>query len=534
MRRYATPAAFALAAATAWIGLGSYGLVEPSDARYAEIAREMFESGDYLFPRLFGIHHFHKPPLLYWLSSAGYGLFGVNEWGARACLGAMSLALALVLWRFARRHLGPGAGVWAVASLATTPAVIGAGRMLTTDLLLCLCLTVALASWYDVWSGKGGRGALVLFYGSAGLAFLAKGPVAWLLLVLVIGPFWLFERGRSPKRKIPIRGLRWGVPLCVLLAFSWYAYAAAETPGLLSYFLGGQLASRLREGGLGHPHPWFYYAGVFPALGLPWVFFALSGWVACRERTPPLAIFLALWALMPPLFFSVPATKLPLYVLPAYPALALLAAASLSDDLEEPTGPLQWAAWLFLLLGAVLGLVGLGVIPLRAGDLAAVPRGALGRLFLPLSLAALFSGVYGLARARAKPARAAACLAAGLAALPAWGFSQGDLLPLRSARIVGLAAHQELRQDDLLVEYRDLAAGVPFYTGRIPVLAEIQRELQFEGWAAEDRVIGSDKLRELWEGPRRVLVITRDRKARDLPGARRLAQGGGFVLLANR
>ena len=154
--RLPTALAFALAAVVFLAGLGSYGLVERSDARYAEIAREMWSSGDYLVPTLLGIKHFHKPPLIYWLTVPGYALFGQNEWGARLFLAVAGLLLAGAVHRFARRRL-PAAASWSVLMLAATPAVLGGSRILTTDLLLALCLTAALLSWYDFRSGAGGR-----------------------------------------------------------------------------------------------------------------------------------------------------------------------------------------------------------------------------------------------------------------------------------------------------------------------------------------------------------------------------------------
>ena len=507
--------AFALAAVAFWAGLGSYGLVEPSDARYAEIAREMWTSGDWLFPRLLGIHHFHKPPLIYWLTGAGYALFGGNEWGARACLGFLGILLCTLLWRFARRHMDEPAAAWAVVLAATTPAVIGAGRMLTTDLLLAVCLTLALTGWYDTWSGAGGRRSRTALYVGAGLAFLAKGPVAWLLLLLILLPFALLCRGRGARDGS--WGLGWGIPLVLLIALPWYAAVVWKTSGLLSYFLGGQIASRFREGGMGHTHSWLYYLWVFPALGLPWVLFAPRGWASLRAGGSPLALFLGLWALVPPLFFTVPASKLPLYVLPAYPALALLGAACLAGHPEDSRRPLQWVGWLFLSLGTALTVVGLGVVPLRGGDLAAIPKPALNALFLPLALACLAGGAAALGWARDLPHRAALALVLALALLPAWAFSRGDTLPLRSVRTVGRAAALELQPGDVLAEYRDLSAGLPFYAGRLPVLGAIARETQFEEGTAAGRVMDQGEFLALWAGPQRVLTVTRPRRMKDCP-----------------
>ncbi len=527
-------AAFGLAAAVLWIGLGSYGLVEPSDARYAETAREMWTSANWAFPTFLGISHFHKPPLIYWLSAFGYAVFGLNEWGARACQGLLGLLLAWTVWRFARKHLGETVGAWAVVFLVTTPAVIGAERMLTTDLLLVTCQTAALTSAYELRVGSGGPGTRLLFYVSMGLAFLAKGPVGWAVPLLVLAG--LFPAGRTREKAAPW-GAAWGVPLMLAVALPWYLYVVSRVPGLLEYFVKGQLASRLRAGGMGHPHPWHYYLYVFPALGAPWILAVPQGLRALLHRRPKAARFLGLWALVPPLFFSLPATKLPLYVLSSYPAVALMAGFAVGHEAPRTRGSLRAAGALLLVAGAAAALVGTGALPLRGGDLAAVPPAALPKLFLPLAFAWVVAGALALAWTRpgfgTEPA-AASCLVAAIAFAVAWAFPHGEILPLRTARPTGRAAARVLRKDDILAEYRTLSAGLAFYTGRVPLLAGIHRDLRFDGASARNRVLGTAAFQRLWKGTRRVVVLTKDKYLRELPGAVELAQGGGYVLVANR
>ncbi len=527
-------AAWILAAAVLWIGLGSYGLVEPSDARYAEAAREMWASADWAFPKLLGLSHFHKPPLIYWISASGYAVFGVNEWGARAGQGVLGLLLVWTVWRFARKHLGEGTGAWAVLFLVTTPAVIGAERMLTTDLLLVTCQAVVLTSAYELWAGCGGWGSRVLLYAFMGLAFLAKGPVGWAIPLLVLAG--LFLTGRRGKKQAPW-GPAWGVPLVLALALPWYLYVVSRVPGLLEYFVKGQLASRLRAGGMGHPHPWHYYLYVFPALGLPWVLAAPVGARELLRQHPGTARFLSLWALVPPVFFSLPATKLPLYVLPSYPALALLAAFAVGHGASRVRRPLRTAGALMLATGVASALIGMRVLPLRGGDLAAVPAGALPRLFLPLACVWMVAGSLALAWTRpglgTEPA-AALSLVVAIAFAVAWAFSNGGLLPLRTARPTGRVAARVLRDDDILAEYRTLSAGFAFYSGRIPLLAGIRRDLRFDGPTARNRVLDTAAFRRMWSGARRVVALTKPKYLRDLPGAVALARGGGYVLVANR
>ena len=527
-------AAFGLAAAVLWTGLGSYGLVEPSDARYAETAREMWTSANWAFPKLLGISHFHKPPLIYWLSASGYAVFGLNEWGARACQGLLGLWLAWTVWRFARKHLGEAAGAWAAVFLVTTPAVIGAERMLTTDLLLVTCQSVALTSAYELWAGSGGCGARVLFYVSMGLAFLAKGPVGWAVPLLVLAGLFLVGR---PREKAGTLGLSWGIPLMLAVALPWYLYVVSRVPGLLEYFVRGQLASRLHAGGMGHPHSWHYYLYVFPALGLPWILAAPRGAKALLRHNPGAARFLGLWALVPPFFFSLPATKLPLYVLPSYPAIALLAAFAVSREAPRTRRPLRAAGALMLATGVAAALVGIRALPLRGGDLAAVPPQALPKLFLPLAFTWVLAGALALAWTRpglGTEPTAALSLVAAIAVAVAWAFLHGGILPFRTARPTGQAAARILRNDDILAEYRTLSAGFAFYSGRIPLLAGIHRDLRFEGPAIRNRVVDTSAFRRIWGGAQRVVALTKPKYLRELPGAVELARGGGYVLVANR
>jgi hypothetical protein len=114
-----------------------------------------------------------------------------------------------------------------------------------------------------------------------------------------------------------------------------------------------------------------------------------------------------------------------------------------------------------------------------------------------------------------------------------WVFTQGDRLPLRTARTVGRAAARELGPDDTLVEYRTLAAGLPWYAGRQPLLADFPRETRFERPGAAPRLLEKGPFQALWRAEGRVLVVTRPRRRKELPGAVELARGGGYVLLAN-
>lgn len=533
MRWKASAAAMLVAGAIFIVGLGSFGLVEPSDARYAEIANEMWCSGDYVVPRLLGIPHFHKPPLIYWLTTAGYAVLGENEWGARICQGVLGLALVGLILRFSRRHLGEKSAPFAVLLLAATPAVVGAVRGLTTDLLLATCQTLVLTSWYDVRTGKGDRFSKLAFYLGLGLVILAKGPIGCLVVFLIIGLFSWRRRGMSARL------VRWRVALGTLLvlavALPWYLLVVVKTPGLLEYFLRDQLGSRLVEGGKGHPHPFFYYLYVFPALGLPWILLAPAGLVRLRDEAAGTATFLTIWALVPPLLFSIPSSKLPLYVLISYPALAMLAARAVVAR-EGPRRLVRVIGGLFLLIGLALATLAFVEIPLSSGDLEGLTGSSSRLLLLPLSVVTLAAGLFAVVRTRPRETGNADCRAAVIALvlalgfIPAWVSSQGDAVPLRSVRSVGLAV-REFREPAVLVEYRDLTGALPFYSRRLPLLAGIEREVQF---GEAQRLLSPEDFQALWKGTQPVLVVTRTKHADDLSGGRILLSANGYSLLFNR
>jgi 4-amino-4-deoxy-L-arabinose transferase-like glycosyltransferase len=286
---------------------------------------------------------------------------------------------------------------------------------------------------------------------------------------------------------------------------------------------------------MGHPHPWYYFLGVYPCLGLPWIFLAPAGWRVIRRRDPSLATFLGLWAIVPPIFFSLPATKLPLYTLPAYPAIALLASAAL----EEPRAarrPLLFAGGVFLLLGIALAAVGLGAVPVAGRDLAQLSAHTLRLLAVPSALALIIAGVMALTSAGARPQRACLSLFLGLAFLVAWTFSNGAAAPFNSTRTVGLAVAREYRSGDTLVIFRSAAQGLPFYTGSAPrpLLVGVPRETGFEDPGKAPPLLGEPLFRKMLAGPGRVLVVTQEKRRTELPQLREIARGSGYLLLENR
>jgi len=333
------------AAVTALAFQGTRGLYETTESRYAEVSREMLETGNWLVPQLDYQPHWSKPPLDYWAVAGSMAVLGVNEWGARlpdavafVLTAWLVMALGTVLWD--RRT-----GILAGLIYATAPFTAGAANTINTDTLLTLWMLLVVFSYWRarqaVAGGGSGRAWILLLWTSAALAFLTKGPPS-LLVLLVIALCHVIDRRQG--RPVPRLLSLWGILAFLLIGLGWYAWAAVTHPGLIHYWLADEVAGRIGSAEFGRNPEWYkpvtiYFVPLAIGLGL-WSFVAavpmfrharslsrtgiLSG---LRER--PVLRFLLTWIAVPLIILSVARSRLPLYVLPLFPALALVTARSL-------------------------------------------------------------------------------------------------------------------------------------------------------------------------------------------------------------
>ncbi|MFD2787095.1 glycosyltransferase family 39 protein [Hymenobacter rubripertinctus] len=347
-----------LGGAFAW-QLGSWGPLESSEARYAEIGREMLMGRDWLHPRLLGIQHFHKPPLTYWLTAAGLGLFGVNTVGVRllpvlAVLAQVVLmyGLGLLLFKHDRARALAAAVIY-----GTLPVVLIAALNVTTDGYLA---TLELAATYGIlryYHGGGGRRWLYLFWLGLGLAFLTKGPVGFVLPLMAVVSTYFRAEGEPVQRPFTVHHVL-GFGLFVVVGLSWYLYLVAENPAFIRYFLVEHTVERFANAAtFNRSKPWWFYLVLAPATSLPWavalvVRAARTPWASVPQQWRNVLIF---WVLVPLLFFSLSKSKLLLYVLPVFPGVALLTVYYLGRCTEALL--LKWYVGIVAFFGLLLGLL---------------------------------------------------------------------------------------------------------------------------------------------------------------------------------
>jgi len=269
-------AAFALLYSLILIGgLGRFPFIGPDEPRYAQVAREMFSSGDYVSPRLCGLLWFEKPALFYWAAAVCYHLLGAGEFSARLPSAVAALATAgfisWALWRVQMARLGLLAGV----ILATSLIWLGFAHAATTDMLLSATTAVALLAAYlsTTTEGRTRLGFLLLAAAFTGLAMLAKGLIGVLLVVLILSihGFWtrrfIFHSWKEALGSALV---------FALVASTWYVPVTLTNGRVfIDEFFVNHHFKRYLSNKYNHPQPPYFYLGIVLGGSLPWSFLLL-------------------------------------------------------------------------------------------------------------------------------------------------------------------------------------------------------------------------------------------------------------------
>jgi 4-amino-4-deoxy-L-arabinose transferase-like glycosyltransferase len=346
--------------------LGSYPFIDPSDGWYAEVAREMVEAGNFLTPHLNYQPWFEKPILIYWLIAACYKTFGVSEFAARLPSALSAVALVPVCYIFAVQYIQRRAALIAAIALTACPLTMVIGHMCLTDLPLTLFLTVSIASFFYALTKKASWQILLAAYGALSLAILLKGPLGLFLVGVNVGAFLLLS---SPSAKAFWQSLLklkpiYGIIFTALVSVPWYVVEAYVTKGaFVEEFFFKQNFQRA-TGSLDHRLPFWFYIPVVIGGFFPWSFFTLSLLPQLinkflrkqlSKEESQFVLFLGIWFTTIFVFFSVVPSKLPTYVLPAFPALAILTALMLNNLFEtKKLNTIKWTGIAVFAIGAGL------------------------------------------------------------------------------------------------------------------------------------------------------------------------------------
>jgi 4-amino-4-deoxy-L-arabinose transferase-like glycosyltransferase len=458
--------------ATLFWGLGRTALWEPDEPRFAEATRQMLLRGDYLTPWFNGQPRFEKPVLMYWMQLPFYLLLGPTELAARLPSALCGLLTVFLVYRIGRQLVSPRAGLFAGLVLATTLRFVLYARQGLTDVPVTAFVALGIFGFVTAAQASGRRAAVfvALAWTAVGCAALTKGPVAIFAPAVWLAFAWL-TAGMAGVRRMHLVA---GAALALAVTLPWFAvmYVRHGEP-FVRVSLGYEVVARYMSPEFpGRQRGFLFYWGVWFGDGAPWSFFYAAGvvwsivrWRSIRPEVRRAALLSGLWFTLVLLVFSFSQYKLPHYILPAYPAMALGVGSFADEAWKDAVVPRRlWRipGWLSsAALGAAAVL--LYLLLRRAFALPMTDRA----FALPLLLAAGAAAALAC-QVRARDEHAFVCVIAALVA--AYGYLSGVVAPRELRRfqpIPELAAALRTAaapQDPVAVEGNYGAPGLVFYT----------------------------------------------------------------------
>ncbi len=507
-----------------FVFLGSRPLSNPDEGRYAEIPREMARTGDYVTPRLDGVKYLEKPPLVYWLSALTFKIAGVSEGSARVWCAAFAVFGGLITYAAGRALYGRATGIGAAAVLSLSLLYYVLSRIVLLDLVLAVWIASALFSFLLAVREPACRKRQLLFlafYASMALGTLTKGLVGFLLPCAVAG-LWVLalNQWRALRPFYPFTGTL----LFLSIAAPWHVLAARANPDFLWFYFVHEHFLRFTTQVHGRYEAWWFFVPVLLGGLFPWVVFlpqairiALSGGWRDRHKNS-VAWFLVIWIAFIFLFFSKSQSKLVPYILPVFPAVAMLIGRYLANVWTQPRA----AGLRQGLIGyvALCGLFAIGVVIAKVSRDAAVAaelrpwQWSLAALFVitGISIAALLR--------RHGERKALAVLLLSTAALFIALNLVGEKVDRRSTKPLALLLAGQLRPGDEVYAYREYFQDFPAYLDRLVSVVDYEGELAFGIHAEPERTaprfLSCEAFLAKWREPRRQFAIARQRDVADL------------------
>ena len=476
--------------------LGLRALVPPDEGRYAEMAREMLASGDWITTRLNGIKYFEKPPLQTWMNALSFAAFGLGDWQARLWTGLCGLGGVLLTGYAGARVFGARIGLYSALVLGSSFFWVACGQIDSLDMGLSGMMTLSLCALLIAQRDDAGalerRNWMLACWAGMALAVLAKGLIGMLLPGAVLVVYTLATRDWPLWTRLHLAR---GLLLFFAIATPWFVLVALKNPEQPHFFFIHEhwerffLKTHHREG------PWYYFfvmliPGIVPWLGaLPHSLWRALGWRSAAAAAAPAGAAAApgrfrprlmalIWAVFIFAFFTKSSSKLPGYILPIFPALALLIAFELDSGSRRSRIA---AAGVMALVGAAL----LAFVPFMPG-LAHYPgEGDLLRAYQPWVIAAGFVALVGGALALLYARQMQRDLTVLVLALA--GFASTQLIlagfapygAQRAGMALLPAIKAELGPDTVIYSVGTYEQSLTFYLERTVVLVDYLDEFSF-------------------------------------------------------
>jgi len=329
----------------------------PDEGRYADISRHMFESGDWLVPRLDGLPFIHKPPMLHWLSSIAMHIFGVHVWVVRLVPVLAASLLLIGTYLFVRKYLSQKIAELSILMMATNLLFFGSSQYVNHDLLLATGITLSVFCLVD-FSLCNRKAMLFLGYFFAASAFLTKGLIGILIPGMILLPWLLYTR---QYKRIPAFFNPFALLFLAALTLPWLYQMQQIYPDFLHYFFIDQQFNRFHSNQFNNKQSWFFYLVILLVSLLPWLL--TLRWTGLRtmlqqQRLNLIGQLLIWWLVSVVIFFSIPPSKLAGYILPALTPLIILCAVAFEKstlNTQQLTRMQKYAPAAFVcLLGFVL------------------------------------------------------------------------------------------------------------------------------------------------------------------------------------
>ncbi len=475
-----------LIAAVIWCGNLELRKLSLSDeGRYSEIPRYMAHSGDWLTPRLNGIKYFEKPPLQYWATAAAYSAFGEHNWTARLWPALTGLLGVLLTYLVGARLYGAATGLYSAAVLASSVLYGALAHILTLDMGLAFFLTMALAGLLLALDPsadtKTNRRWMHVAAAGCALAVLSKGLIGIVLPGAVVTLYVLIKRDFHLLRKLHLLSC---AGLFLAITAPWFIAVSLANPEFAWFFFVHEHFQRYTSTIHQRYQPWYFFIPILLAGVLPWLFTLIDALRHAfqrldkdRQRFDPL-LFLLVWAGFIFAFFSASGSKLPSYILPIFPALALVIGKHLSA-ISGRTLAVQMAPMALL---AAAGLVAAPYTVKLATEnipaelyLAQTPwLTAAAGVLLAGMLLAIYFGWRGLVRNAV-----ITCALTGLITTQLIVMSEDALSPAHSTYHAAQRLKPYLRPDVPFYSVRTYEQTLPFYIKRTVTLVEYQDEMAF-------------------------------------------------------